>query len=207
MPDVQKLHAYTIRRTYYRNSKYSLQMFIPPVETIYSTGNYNVNPNAILYFSLPWRKGDTKALGRSFSIHQWNQRRVLRTLGEALSWFRTIEDLYAKSADGTLYFNTAYNSLVARYSPGYYENPQALKIVPIAMEVGNETYTEGVRLYMNRLENFMELTLEELQTLFDIIDGFDFATETILSYQALAMSFNMSNMKSLTDHQNALIPK
>ena len=34
-----------------------------------------------------------------------------------------------------------------------------------------------------------------------------FATETMLSYQALAMSFNMSNMKSLTDHQNALIPK
>ena len=49
-----KVHSYKIQRTYYKTSKYTLTLFIPPVETLESQSGYTVNPMAILYLALPY---------------------------------------------------------------------------------------------------------------------------------------------------------
>ena len=66
---------------------------------------------------------------------------------------------------------------------------QGFKIVPVALECGNQIYEEGVILSINSKENYIELTRDELQELFDVIMGFNFANEIQVTYQALMLSF------------------
>ncbi|MCM1214057.1 MAG: hypothetical protein NC548_06005 [Lachnospiraceae bacterium] len=199
-----KLANYTINRMYYKSAKYSFNMFIPPLETIYGDMKYTVNPNVILYLTLPWPKDpEANKSGRSFAIRVWNQRKILRLIGQALDWFTAIEDLYMIN-EGTLYFNMKYKDLCVKYAPKPFEPPQAFKITPIALEYGNGKYQEGVRFHINTIENFMELTREELEELFDILAQFNFGVEAMVCYQALLMSFLNKGMTSADDHRRKI---
>ena len=184
--DQYKIKSYKIQRQYYKTNKYTLTLFIPPVETVEVQNGYNVNPNAILYFALPWKEETIHK--RSIEIRIKNQRKILRKLSEALSWFDNIQDLFVIK-DGTLYFNTNYNGLSVKYISQEASGAQGFKIVPVALECGNQIYEEGVILSINSKENYIELTRDELQELFDVIMGFNFANEIQVTYQALMLSF------------------
>ena len=181
-----KIKSYKIQRTYYKTSKYTLTLFIPPVEALEVQNGYNVNPNAILYLALPWNSETTHK--RSIEIRVKNQRSILRKLSEALNWFDSIEDLFVIK-DGVLYFNTNYNNLKVKYVSLENSGEQGFKIVPVALERGNNVYEEGVILSINARDNYIELTRDELQELFDVIMGFNFANEIQVTYQALMLSF------------------
>ena len=180
-----KIKSYKIQRTYYKTSKYTLTLFIPPVEALEVQNGYNVNPNAILYLALPWNSEITHK--RSIEIRVKNQRSILRKLSEALNWFDSIEDLFVIK-DGVLYFNTNYNDLKVKYVSLENSGEQGFKIVPVALERGNNVYEEGVILSINARDNYIELTRDELQELFDILMNFNFANEIQVTYQALLVA-------------------
>ena len=180
-----KIKSYKIQRTYYKTSKYTLTLFIPPVEALEVQNGYNVNPNAILYLALPWNSETTHK--RSIEIRVKNQRSILRKLSEALNWFDSIEDLFVIK-DGILYFNTNYNDLKVKYVSLENSGEQGFKIVPVALERGNNVYEEGVILSINARDNYIELTRDELQELFDILMNFNFANEIQVTYQALLVA-------------------
>ena len=180
-----KIKSYKIQRTYYKTSKYTLTLFIPPVEALEVQNGYNVNPNAILYLALPWNSETTHK--RSIEIRVKNQRSILRKLSEALNWFDSIEDLFVIK-DGVLYFNTNYNDLKVKYVSLENSGEQGFKIVPVALERGNNVYEEGVILSINARDNYIELTRDELQELFDIVMNFNFANEIQVTYQALLVA-------------------
>lgn len=180
-----KIKSYKIQRTYYKTSKYTLTLFIPPVEALEVQNGYNVNPNAILYLALPWNSETTHK--RSIEIRVKNQRSILRKLSEALNWFDSIEDLFVLK-DGILYFNTNYNDLKVKYVSLENSGEQGFKIVPVALERGNNVYEEGVILSINARDNYIELTRDELQELFDILMNFNFANEIQVTYQALLVA-------------------
>ena len=180
-----KIKSYKIQRTYYKTSKYTLTLFIPPVEALEVQNGYNVNPNAILYLALPWNSETTHK--RSIEIRVKNQRSILRKLSEALNWFDSIEDLFVIK-DGVLYFNTNYNDLKVKYVSLENSGEQGFKIVPVALERGNNIYEEGVILSINARDNYIELTRDELQELFDILMNFNFANEIQVTYQALLVA-------------------
>ena len=197
MDDVftNKLMAYPINRNIFKTNKYTLTLFIPPVETVYYTNKYQVNPNSVLYLAMPWKAGmDTT--GKSFKITIANRKRVLQVIKTALEWFEELTDLFVTAQNGVLYFNNDYNNLKSIYNHKYYETPQAIKIVPSAIEVGQGVMAEGVVFYMNKLENYLLLTKEELQELYDVLEEFDFASQTILTYKALEMSAMTNQMTS-----------
>ncbi len=204
------LNSYSIKRKIFSSYKYELNLYIPPVETIYTNNQYIVNPNAILYLSLPWPKNNNmipEEIGkRSFIIRHWNHRKILRKFSEALAWFTDpqLKDLYIIGDDQKLYFNTAYSDLSVKYSPKYMETPQAFKITPITIEYANGVYQEGVRIYLNKSANFMELTVEELQELFDILYDFNFPAEIQVSYQALMFSINSNKLVSNEEYKQRL---
>ena len=183
--DQYKIKSYKIQRTYYKTSKYTLTLFIPPVEALEVQNGYNVNPNAILYLALPWNSETTHK--RSIEIRVKNQRSILRKLREALNWFDSIEDLFVIK-DGVLYFNTNYNDLKVKYVSLENSGEQGFKIVPVALERGNNVYEEGVILSINARDNYIELTRDELQELFDILMNFNFANEIQVTYQALLVA-------------------
>ena len=180
-----KIKSYKIQRTYYKTSKYTLTLFIPPVEALEVQNGYNVNPNAILYLALPWNSETTHK--RSIEIRVKNQRSILRKLSEALNWFESIEDLFVIK-DGVLYFNTNYNDLKVKYVSLENSGEQGFKIVPVALERGNNVYEEGVILSINARDNYIELTRDELQELFDVLMNFNFANEIQVTYQALLVA-------------------
>ena len=180
-----KIKSYKIQRTYYKTSKYTLTLFIPPVEALEVQNGYNVNPNAILYLALPWNSETTHK--RSIEIRVKNQRSILRKISEALNWFDSIEDLFVIK-DGVLYFNTNYNDLKVKYVSLENSGEQGFKIVPVALERGNNVYEEGVILSINVRDNYIELTRDELQELFDILMNFNFANEIQVTYQALLVA-------------------
>ena len=180
-----KIKSYKIQRTYYKTSKYTLTLFIPPVEALEVQNGYNVNPNAILYLALPWNSETTHK--RSIEIRVKNQRSILRKLSEALNWFDSIEDLFVIK-DGVLYFNTNYNDLKVKYISLENSGEQGFKIVPVALERGNNVYEEGVILSINAKDNYIELTRDELQELFDVLMNFNFANEIQVTYQALLVA-------------------
>ena len=180
-----KIKSYKIQRTYYKTSKYTLTLFIPPVEALEVQNGYNVNPNAILYLALPWNRETTHK--RSIEIRVKNQRSILRKLSEALNWFDSIEELFVIK-DGVLYFNTNYNDLKVKYVSLENSGEQGFKIVPVALERGNNVYEEGVILSINARDNYIELTRDELQELFDILMNFNFANEIQVTYQALLVA-------------------
>ena len=180
-----RIKSYKIQRTYYKTSKYTLTLFIPPVEALEVQNGYNVNPNAILYLALPWNSETTHK--RSIEIRVKNQRSILRKLSEALNWFDSIEDLFVIK-DGVLYFNTNYNDLKVKYVSLENSGEQGFKIVPVALERGNNVYEEGVILSINARDNYIELTRDELQELFDILMNFNFANEIQVTYQALLVA-------------------
>lgn len=187
MPDTNmtNLYAYKIQRTYLKTAKYSLTLFIPPCETVMIQNGYNVNPMGILYLALPYKEGRTTKA--SLDIRLKNHMKVLRCISEALSWFDQYSDLYI-TQNNELYFNTNYNELAAKYRSEPMESPQALKLVPLVVEDNNGQPAEGVMLYINEVNNYIQLTRAELQELFDILYNFNFSTEVQLSYQALIMS-------------------
>ena len=180
-----KIKAYKIQRTYFKTSKYSLTLFIPPVEAVEIQSGYNVNPNAILYLALPWSSESTHK--RSIEIRLKNHRTILRKISEALNWFDRIDDLYV-TKDGILYFNTNYNDLKVKYISLENSGEQGFKIVPVTIEKGNNVYEEGVILSINSRDNYIELTRDELQELFDVLMNFNFASEIQVTYQALLMA-------------------
>ena len=180
-----KIKSYKIQRTYYKTSKYTLTLFIPPVEALEVQNGYNVNPNAILYLALPWNSETTHK--RSIEIRVKNQRSILRKLSEALNWFDIIEYLFVIK-DGVLYFNTNYNDLKVKYVSLENSGEQGFKIVPVALERGNNVYEEGVILSINARDNYIELTRDELQELFDVLMNFNFANEIQVTYQALLVA-------------------
>lgn len=180
-----KIKSYKIQRTYYKTSKYTLTLFIPPVEALEVQNGYNVNPNAILYLALPWNSETTHK--RSIEIRVKNQRSILRKLSEALNWFESIDDLFV-TKDGVLYFNTNYNDLKVKYVSLENSGEQGFKIVPVALERGNNVYEEGVILSINAKDNYIELTRDELQELFDVLMNFNFANEIQVTYQALLVA-------------------
>ena len=70
-----KIKSYKIQRTYYKTSKYTLTLFIQPVEALEVQNGYNVNPNAILYLALHWNSETTHK--RSIDIRVNNQSSIL----------------------------------------------------------------------------------------------------------------------------------
>lgn len=197
---IAKLQAYKIQRTYYKTAKYTLTLFIPPVETTIIQNGYNISPLGILYFTLPWKDGS--AFKRSIEIRIKNQRKILRCISEALNWFDTIEDLFVTQNEA-LYFNTNYNHLAAKYKSDGMDTPQGMKIVPVAIESGNNQFEEGVILSMNNIENYIQLTRDELQELFDVLYSFNFSTEIQLTYEALLLSYLTGRVGTKQQNFNA----
>lgn len=194
------LYAYKIQRTYFKTTKYTLTLFIPPCETVIIQNGYNVNPIGILYLALPYKEGRTSK--GSLDIRLKNHMKVLRCISEALGWFDNYSDLYI-TQNNELYFNTNYNELAAKYRSDPTENPQALKIVPLVVEDANGHPAEGVMLYINGFDNFVQLTREELQELFDILYNFNFSNEVQLSYQALILSSLTGKIGTQQQNYNA----
>ena len=191
------LNAYSITRTLYKSNKYSLQLFIPPVETTEFGTTYDVSLNAVLFLALPYNKDIAKEMKkyRRFKIKPSNLKSLLRTFSTVLDWYYSdkYDDIFVENDHGVLVFNSDYKDLHAITERSYFED-NVIKIIPTRVEVAYQKYVEGVKLFVNRMENYVDLTIQEFEILYDLLDQFDFTTAVLLSYEALRHSVNTGKL-------------
>ena len=114
-------------RNIYRDDRLTLQLFVPPPETIATGMKYQINSNVVLYLQMSQTgKMDTtdQWKSRRFPIKQTNLYEVVCFFDEILFWYqdKSKEDLFLETDDGQLIFNSKYNELYARTKKRYFDN-------------------------------------------------------------------------------------
>lgn len=201
------LNNYPIKRTIYKTKKYNLQFYFPPVSSYDLNKVYNLNCNGILYLALPYQTGIANEMlkYRSFKITTANFKDVLRTIERVLKWFvgDRFQDMYVETDDGILLLNADYKQLYETTDRTYFED-QMLKFTPCVLEVANNKYTPGVYLFVNLLENRVDLSLNELIRLYDILSDFNFTNEMILCLEVLKHSINTSSYMTEEEYRKRI---
>lgn len=201
------LNNYPIKRMIHRTKKYNLQFYFPPVSVYDLNKIYNINSTGILYLALPYQTGIASEMlkYRSFKITIANFKDVLRTIERAIKWFggETYRDMYIETEDGILLLNADYKQLYSTTDRSYFED-QLLKITPCVLEVANNKYTPGVYLFINLLENRIDLSINELVRLYDILSDFNFTNEMILCLELLKHSINTSSYMNEDEYRKRM---
>lgn len=126
---------------------------------------------------------------------------VLNAFSRALEWFfdKNKGDLFCKSEDGTLFFNSDYNNLLEGVSSGppLYDH---LEIRPVIVERDNFKRYEGVIIMIKNSDDYACLTVDELLSVVGVLSSIDFASELMLFMQTAQMtqSFSITDPAAFT---------
>lgn len=176
------------KRVIYRNKRYALEFFMydPSIILSKKSKSKQIKYNPILQL----RYINPNSLNEQYdhTVYKINPRnifRVVKFLNKAVKWFydKDKNDLFFRNSDGKLVFNGDYQNLheelmpQTRYETGY------MKIIPTVLLFGEET-VEGVYLYINKLQNAIPLSYNELELLLDMLSSFSFQEEVIANLLA-----------------------
>lgn len=182
-----------IKRSLYRTRGMVMESFMyePRVEVGYNDINkvnktFSVEYNTIIMIrATEDSKGSFNyAKNNYFKITMKNYYRVIKFFNKILKWFFDPDknDLYYE-LDGHLCFNNDYNDLNEKIKDGTIDI-QRMSAIPTVIVYQNSEY-EGILLYINDTSNVIQLTINQLQEVFGILQYFNFQQEAILLSTAL----------------------
>lgn len=192
--------AVPITRNITKIGQIQVMFYMSAPETVSTGKKYQVNYNSILYLQYSphtyqtlddWKSGQ-------FAIRPTSLYQVVLFFNEVLKWFQ-YGDIYTEH-NGRKVFNSKYDNLYAVTKRGYYDNGQ-LKATPGLIEVANETYEEGINLYINRESNLTRLTKMQVEQLFVLLRDFRFTDEALLSLELLKDSYCMDTVLTQEEFQ------
>lgn len=192
--------AVPITRNITKIGQIQVMFYMSAPETVSTGKKYQVNYNSILYLQYSphtyqtlddWKSGQ-------FAIRPTSLYQVVLFFNEVLKWFQ-FGDIYTEH-NGRKVFNSKYDNLYAVTKRGYYDNGQ-LKATPGLIEVANETYEEGINLYINRETNLTRLTKMQVEQLFVLLRDFRFTDEALLSLELLKDSYCMDTVLTQEEFQ------
>lgn len=192
--------AVPITRNITKIGQIQVMFYMSAPETVSTGKKYQVNYNSILYLQYSphayqtlddWKSGQ-------FAIRPTSLYQVVLFFNEVLKWFQ-FGDIYTEH-NGRKVFNSKYDNLYAVTKRGYYDNGQ-LKATPGLIEVANETYEEGINLYINRESNLTRLTKMQVEQLFVLLRDFRFTDEALLSLELLKDSYCMDTVLTQEEFQ------
>lgn len=199
------IRKYPLIRTLYSDKQLTLQLFVPPPETIEYSSKYTVNFTSTLFLQMVGGKDLTleELKSRRFAIKPSNLYDVVVFFNTILSWFEEIDDLYLEGPEGNLVFNTKYDKLSVLTQKGYFDDCR-LKAVPAIVEVAQGQYVEGCYLYINRVKNVVILQKHTIQGIFNVLRTFSFTSETMLTFELLKHSINTGAVISSDEFKKRL---
>lgn len=137
--------------------------------------------------------------------------RFKRTLRDAVSWFNDTEfaDVFIYK-DKEVYLNSKYKGLQAEAYR--LVGNSTIAISPHILEIENEMY-EGVIMYMNSYNNFVEMTIDQLEALYDFVDSFRLyeASQLLINYvaniqkpESTSMNLNKNTGQVTSSHKESM---
>ena len=149
----------------------------------------------------------------SFRITQTNKPRVDRFFSEVDGWFRdsTMPDLFIYNAKDRLEFNPKYSKLKRVVYSGN-DTHQFMEAFPAVITNDADKDVEGVILNIDNKSNTTLLTIDELDSICDIVKDFNFQSEILMGYMRyITMPRELKNMSKLDkprygDNKNANNP-
>lgn len=119
----------------------------------------------------------------TFKINQTNKPRVDRFFGTVDDWFRdpNMHDLFIYNAKNRLEFNPKYSKLKRIVYSGN-DSHQFMEATPTVITNSADRDVEGVVLNIDSTSNAVLLTIDEFDTITNVIQDFNFQNEIILGY-------------------------
>lgn len=119
----------------------------------------------------------------TFKINQTNKPRVDRFFGTVDDWFRdpNMHDLFIYNAKNRLEFNPKYSKLKRIVYSGN-DSHQFMEATPTVITNSADRDVEGVVLNIDSTSNAVLLTIDEFDTIANVIQDFNFQNEIILGY-------------------------
>lgn len=181
----------SVKRNLYRSGKLSIDffMFMPQVLSQNNSYTINVNPIVTFRYTNPNIMKDDKVsfIDNSYKMTPKNQFKLIRFFNNIIDWFYDdkLKDLFLIDKNDELVFNADYNHINAIISKNKFETG-TMKAMPSIVIVEGERY-EGIYLYINRLDNMIMLTKDEVESISQLIKNFNFLSEaasllTIIDY-------------------------
>lgn len=186
-----------IKRSIYRNSRYMFEFFMyaPSVESYKTQHMVNVNPilNFVKLNSGSHQEDYSTIKDRTFRITPRNIYSTVKFFNKILKWFYDKEytDLFLYNDQEELVFNADYNKLYAVTSRAPSEQCM-MKAIP-AVIIHNEKRYEGINLFINKMDNILQLTRDEVELIMGLLKEFSFqgeVSQTLLALQ-FALTYNM----------------
>lgn len=184
------------KRVIYRNNRYTLEFFMYDPSILISKKSRTIKYNPILQLRYLNPKTLTEQFDHTvYKITPRNIYRVVKFLNKVIKWFydKDKNDLFFRNTEGKLIFNADYKDLHAELTPQNKYDSGYLKAIPVVLEYGEKTL-EGIYLYINKIQNVIALSYEELELLFNLLNDFSFQEEIIadlLSYNYAKINGNI----------------
>jgi hypothetical protein len=169
------------KRNLYRNSRINIDFFMFAPTALYqsniSTYTLKYNPIIMIKRINPNSANDGFQEKDTFKVNPRNLFKVIKFFNKIVTWFfdKSKEDLFLRDEDDNLIFNADYNKLSASVGADSID-AGAMKAIPALIELGGSK-KEGVNLYINTLGNIIQLTSDEIGTIFELFRDFSFADE------------------------------
>ncbi len=173
----------TIKRTLYKNTRYLLEFFMYEPKIEKWNNNYSINVNPVLTLrqlnSGSYSEDFSTMQERSYRITPRNLYRTVKFFNTVLGWFydEKMTDLYLINEEDELTFNSDYNKLYLITTKTLNET-SVMKAMPTVIVFNDKRY-EGIHLYINRTENLIIMTKDEIEMIIGFLKDFSFQDEVI----------------------------
>lgn len=119
----------------------------------------------------------------SFKVNPTNKPRVDRFFSTVNNWFRdpTMVDLFTYNALDKLEFNPKYSKLKRVVYSGN-DTHQFMEATPAVITNDSDKDVEGVILRIDHQSNAVMLTIDEFDSICDVVKDFNFQSEITLGY-------------------------
>jgi len=172
----------SVKRILYKNSSLQIEFFsfLPKTLLSYDT-HYLINYNPVVYIKYinnSLMKDKKTTVGENaYKMSPKNQGRIVKFFKTVLDWFSDpdLKDLFLINDNNELIFNADYNHLHAIISKTKYD-AGLLKAMPNIVMFEDER-CEGVYLYINQFTNSVNMTKEEIESIYFILSNFSFTSE------------------------------
>jgi hypothetical protein len=130
----------------------------------------------------------------SYKMTQKNQYKIIKFFQTIVDWFydKDLKDLFLINENEELIFNSDYLHINVTLAKNKYD-VGLMKAVPSVVVVEEKKY-EGVYLYINKFDNFIMLTREDIEEILNIIKNFNFINETASLLSMIDYSVRSNNI-------------
>lgn len=136
----------------------------------------------------PWEKE------KSFLINEKNIYKVARAFKLMNAHIYQVDDIFVMDKEKKLYIDKSVQKKYTEIVEDYWRNQKMLMVPDVVYDDEGVSY-EGVVIYFNKTENFVELSLEEFESVFRILknaDLFSYTMSVLTYYNSMKVEIDLA---------------